>query len=151
MKKQAQENKILSIFLAYGITIGFLSVWWWYVSDNLFLANIPAVLIGDQIYTTSINIFGNPYSVQAHYTIPWILRTPQVYVSVSIVFWGLLGFVVQLVHKRVKHKMLVGVCVLSVLALLVVGCGGHPEGLDNPRDLTPEEKEMAESLKLWQL
>jgi len=148
MKKLAQKNKILSIFLAYGITIGFLSVWWWYVSDNLFLPNIPAVLLGDQIYTSSIDVFGNPYSGQAHYTIPWILRIPQVYVSVSIVFWGLLGFIVQLVRKRVKYKMLLALCVLPVLALLAVGCKGHPEGLDNPVDLTPVEKDMAVEIAL---
>ena len=106
MKTFIKKNKILSIFLAYGIIAGFLSVWWWYISDNLFLPNIPAVLLGDQIYTVSIDSFGNPYSGQAHYTIPWMLRIPQVYASVSIVFWGLLGLIVQLLNKRIRQKML---------------------------------------------
>ncbi|MFC1894122.1 hypothetical protein ACFLYR_08970 [Chloroflexota bacterium] len=148
MKRLVRKNKIMSIFLAYGFIAGFLSVWWWYISDNLFLPNIPAVLLGDRIYTISIDIFGNPYSGRAHYTIPWMLRMPQVYASVSIVFWGLLGLIVQLVHKRIRQKMLLVLCILLVPALLTVGCSGHPEGLDNPRDLTAIEKDMTVEIAL---
>ena len=44
--------------------------------------------------------------------------------------------------------MLLVLCVLLVLGLLTVGCSGHPEVLDNPRDLTVVEKDMAIEIAL---
>ena len=58
------------------------------------------------------------------------------------------GFIVQLVHKRIRQKMLLVLCVLLVPALLTVGCSGHPEGLDNPRDLTAVQKDMTVEIAL---
>ena len=84
--------------------VGFLSVWWWHFSDNIFLPNIPGVLLGDEVYVHSIDFLGDPSSAQAHYTIPWILRIPQVYVPVSILFWGLLGLIIQVAHNTARRR-----------------------------------------------
>jgi len=89
------KKGLLVGFLAYGIIVGVLSIWWWGISDNVFLPNIPGMLLGDLVYNLSIKYLGNPYSSQAHYTIPWILRIPPVYIPVSVIFWGLLGVVIQ--------------------------------------------------------
>jgi len=91
-------------FLFYGAVVGFISAQLWQVSDAPFLFNIPGVLIGDIVYGFLINLLGNPYSSQAHFTIPWILRIPQVYVPVSIIFWGVIGLIIQLVYNSKKNK-----------------------------------------------
>jgi hypothetical protein len=95
--------KILLGFLVYGIVVGLLSTWWWSISDNFFLLNFPGELLGYQVYDTSINIFGNPKSPQAHYTIPWFLRTPQVFIPVSTLFWGLIGVCMQMAYIMLKR------------------------------------------------
>lgn len=92
------KNKILIGLLIYGVIVGSLTAWWWHISDNVFLPNIAGTLFGDEVYKYSIDFLGDPHSAQAHYTISWILRIPQVHVSVSIVFYGLFGLVIQLAH-----------------------------------------------------
>lgn len=98
MKREpTMRVKILAAFLAYGVLVGLLSVWWWNRgADSPFLLNIPGVLLGDEVYKLSIRYLGNPNSPQAHYTIPWFLRIPPVYFSVSALLWGAIGFVIQL-------------------------------------------------------
>ena len=39
-----------------------------------------------------------------------------------------------------KVKFLFGITILSIAGVLLAGCGGPPEGLDSPRDLTDEER-----------
>ncbi len=91
------KQKILVAFLAYGVVVGLLSVWWWHQgADSPFLLNIPGVLLGDKVYELSIMYLGNPNSPQAHYTISWFLRIPQVYFPVSALLWGAIGLVIQL-------------------------------------------------------
>ncbi|MFC2068454.1 hypothetical protein ACFLTP_05555 [Chloroflexota bacterium] len=97
-----RRNKLLTLFLLYGFVVGFISVWWWNFSDSLFLPNVPGMLIGDKAYSLSIEIFGNPSSSQAHYSIPWILRVPQIYVPITFFFWGLLGLIVQLCRNLIR-------------------------------------------------
>ncbi|MDD5082927.1 MAG: hypothetical protein PHU08_06085, partial [Dehalococcoidales bacterium] len=72
--------------------------------DSIMLINLPAVLAGDAIYRWTIQIWGNPASSQAHYTIPWISRIPQVYFLTSMVIWGILGLLAQLAHNR-RHQI----------------------------------------------
>ncbi len=93
------KNKVFIIFLIYGWLIGFLSFWWRGISDAIFVFNIPGVMIGDQVYNLAINYFGEPISAQAHYTIPWILRVPQIYIPVSVLFWGLVGLIIQSIYR----------------------------------------------------
>ena len=95
-----KRNKLFMLFVVYGLVVGFVSVWWWHYSDNLFFQNIPGMLIGDKIYFLSINLLGDPSSSQAHYSITWILRVPQIYVPVSIILWGLVGLIIQMLWKK---------------------------------------------------
>ena len=98
------KSKIFMAFLIYGIAVGILSFWWWhYGGDNPFLPNIPGVFLGDEVYVLSIEYLGDPGSPQAHYTIPWILRIPQVYVPVSVLFWGIIGSAIQIAYSRFKN------------------------------------------------
>ena len=98
--------KILTCFLIYGAVVGALSAWWAGIYDVIFFPNTPGVLLGDAIYGLAILYLGDPSSIHAHYTIPWILRINQVYVPVSIVFWGLVGLAVQLIYNRRKEGKL---------------------------------------------
>ena len=98
------KAKILIGFLIYGLAVGILSVWWDGISDMLFPLNIPGVILGDGAYGLAIRYLGDSGSPHAHYTIPWILRINQVYVPISIIFWGLAGLIVQLIHNRIKRS-----------------------------------------------
>lgn len=97
------KAKIVIGFLIYGVIVGLLSAWWWRFSDNIFLLNIPGVLLGHKVYELSIYCLGDPGSPQAHYTIPWILRIPQVYIPVSMLFWGMIGLAIQMAINRFKE------------------------------------------------
>jgi len=101
-----RRNKLFTLFLIYGVVVGFISTWWWSLSDNLFLPNFPGMLIGDGVYALAIELLGNPSSAQAHYSIPWILRIPQIYVPVAIIFWGLIGLIVQSCWKIIRDRLL---------------------------------------------
>ncbi len=99
-KMQIPSKKaILLGFLTFGTAIGFLTAWAW-PADSSFYFNVLPALLGDQVYNLSIQHFGDIISPQAHYTIPWILRIPQVYVITSIVLCGLVGLLIQLIYNR---------------------------------------------------
>jgi len=85
-------------FLIFSVISGLGVVWRW-PDDISVMVNFPASLTGDWIYQVSIQYLGDPHSDQAHYTIPWILRVPQVYVLASVLFWGLVGLLVQLIRN----------------------------------------------------
>ena len=93
------KKAILLGFVAFGIAIGFFAAWLW-PADSSFYFNAFGAFLGDQVYNLSIRYFGDIISPQAHYTIPWILRVPQVYVIASIAVYGLVGLVLQLVYNR---------------------------------------------------
>jgi hypothetical protein len=99
----SSKSKILTGFLIYGIAVGLLSSWWWGISDNLFLLNIPGELLGYEVYDAAIRLLGDPSSPQAHYSIPWVLRVPQVFVPVSTLFWGVIGLVSQTAYLKLKR------------------------------------------------
>ena len=97
--------KILMVFLVYGVAVGLLSIWWWGISDNVFFPNVPGMLLGDLVYNLSIKYVGNPTSPHPHYTIPWILRIPQVYFPVSILFWGIIGILIRWALGRFRRSI----------------------------------------------
>jgi hypothetical protein len=94
------RSKILTGFLVYGLAVGLLSSWWWGISDNLFLLNIPGELLGYEVYGIAIRLLGDSSLPQAHYSIPWILRVPQVFVPVSALLWGVIGLVLQTAYVK---------------------------------------------------
>ena len=81
------KKVIVTGFIIYGTAVGLSAVWFHQHTDMLFLLNIPGTLLGDAVYGLSIRFFGDPHSSQAHYTIPWLFRIPQVYVPTSVLFW----------------------------------------------------------------
>lgn len=90
---------LLTGFTLFGIIAGAMALIY-SRCDSSVLFNLPAVLLGEGLYGLTINIFGDPGSAQAHYTIPWLFRIPQVIPFVSVLFWGLLGLVGQIIFNR---------------------------------------------------
>jgi len=115
------KKKIIYIacFLLFGIGIGFVSVWFDNNTDTIFFLNIPGTVIGDGIYYRCIEIFGDPSSAQAHYTIPWLIRIPQVYVLASGLFWGLLGALFALFLKP-KVMLWIAAVYVVILGILTI-------------------------------
>jgi hypothetical protein len=97
------KSKIRVGFLIYGVTVGLLNFWWWSISDSLFLLNIPRELIGYQVYDIATRLLGDPFSPQAHYSIPWVLRIPQVFIPVSTLLWGVIGLSIQTGYIRLTR------------------------------------------------
>ncbi|MBI5030995.1 MAG: hypothetical protein HZB51_10745 [Chloroflexi bacterium] len=95
--------RIVLGFLIFAIATGLLVALQW-PQDNIFLYNFPAQFFGYEIYYWSIQLIGDPTSANAHDTIPWFLRIPQVFVAVSMIFWGLLGAFIQLVVNARRAK-----------------------------------------------
>jgi len=93
------KRAILFGFLVFGAATGLLTAWVWPLDSSLY-PNILASLLGEQVYSLSIQLLGDPSSSQAHYTIPWLLRIPQVYVLTSIVVCGLVSLPLQWVYNR---------------------------------------------------
>jgi hypothetical protein len=93
------RTRVLVGFLVAGLVAGLVAMLAW-PADVAVLLNLPGVLLGDMVYSGSIRLFGDPSSPQAHYTIPWLLRVPQVYVLVSALVYGLVGAIVQVVLNR---------------------------------------------------
>lgn len=116
------KKKIIYIacFLLFGIGVGFVSVWFDNNTDTVFLLNIPGTLIGEGIYSSSIKLFGDPSSNQAHYTIPWLLRVPQVFVLASGLFWGLLGVIFAFFVKLSVVLRIIGIYVLIAAILTAI-------------------------------
>ena len=116
------KKKIIYIacFLLFGIAVGFVSIWFYDNTDSIFILNIPGTLLGDGIYNGSIELFGDPHSSQAHYTIPWLFRTPQVYFLASILFWGIAGTLITIFLKPKLMACLVGAYLVITGILFIV-------------------------------
>ena len=81
-------------FLAFGALSGLLAATLWPVDSSVF-ANVFAVLGGDRVYSAAIQYLGDSHSANAHETIPWVLRVPQVYMLVSVVLSGMAGLALE--------------------------------------------------------
>jgi hypothetical protein len=97
--KDKKKIILIACFLLFGIIVGSITLWFDKNTDSLFLLNIPGSLLGQAIYSGSIQLFGDPHSSQAHYTIPWILRIPQVDFLASLLFWGIAGTLLTIFLK----------------------------------------------------
>jgi hypothetical protein len=85
---------VVASFLVFGAVSGILTAWAWPIESSIYL-NWPGTLLGDRMYTWSIQMLGDAQSAQAHYTIPWPLRIPQVYVIAAVVWCGLAALPLQ--------------------------------------------------------
>ena len=90
---------VLAAFVAFGAAAGIAAALLWPL-DSCALVNPLGVLAGDWLYTAFIQAFGDPNSAQAHYTVPWLLRVPQVYVPASVALYAILGAVAQRLWNR---------------------------------------------------
>jgi hypothetical protein len=86
----------------FGTVLGLASVFLWPKDLGVYL-NIPGTAAGDWVYRFSIEAFGNPHSDQAHYSIPWMMRVPQIHAVVSPILYLLPGIAVQWVYNRVRR------------------------------------------------
>jgi hypothetical protein len=93
------ERAIILGFLVFGAVTGMLAARAWPLDSSIYF-NVFATYLGDQVYRLSIQYLGDASSPQAHYTIPWLLRIPQVYVIVSILLCGLVGLPPQWGYNR---------------------------------------------------
>jgi hypothetical protein len=114
------KKVIITGFIIFGTALGLANVWFRQNTDAVFFLNIPGMWLGDVIYTLSVKLFGDPHSSQAHYTIPWLLRIPQVYVPISILFWGILGMLLAIFLKPKTIGWIVGLyfVVFGIIYLL---------------------------------
>jgi hypothetical protein len=94
---------ILSGFLAYGFATGILAVALWPMDTSVY-PNVLAAWGGDWIYVKAIEFIGDPHSDQAHSTIPWLLRVPQVYALASTALCGGLGIAAQWLYNRSQGR-----------------------------------------------
>jgi hypothetical protein len=90
-------------FLIFGLVTGILAVLLW-PRDSSVLPNVLGVLAGDWVYVQAIERIGDPHSSQAHYTIPWILRVPQVYVITSIGISVSMGWALERIVELLKFQ-----------------------------------------------
>lgn len=80
----------IACFVAFGLGVGFWSVWHTRYDTQLFL-NLPGEMIGDAFYGMWTRFISNPP--------PWILDLHQVYVFASALFWGVVGTLLSLFLK----------------------------------------------------
>ncbi len=115
------KKVIIAGFIIFGTAVGLAAVWFRQNTDTVFLLNISGTLLGDAVYSGAIKLLGDPYSPQAHYTVPWLFRIPQVYVPASLFFWGVTGTLLAILlrPKVVAITMGLYLLVLGIIPLLV--------------------------------
>lgn len=85
--------------LTFGLVTGLLALALWPMDTSVY-PNFPAAWLGDWVYVHAIEWIGDPHSAQAGYTVPWLLRVPQVHALASITLWGGLGIAAQWFYNR---------------------------------------------------
>jgi hypothetical protein len=94
---------VIFSFLLFGVVLGLGSAFLWPQDLGVYL-NVFGTAAGDWTYHAAIQLIGNPNSGQAHFTIPWIFRIPQVYAWVSPVLYGAIGWLVQIGYDRINKR-----------------------------------------------
>ncbi|MCJ7769050.1 MAG: hypothetical protein MUO92_01035, partial [Dehalococcoidales bacterium] len=97
-------------------------------SDGQYIFNTLGVNLGDELYEYAIQYFGDPHSFSAHYSVPWILRTPQIVLFTSAISFSLIGLVIQLIYNAVKkppagRAVTTLITSISLVALLCISTG----------------------------
>lgn len=97
--------------------------------EGLIISNIIGVYLGDEVYSYAINHLGDPHSFQAHYTIPWVFRIPQIYLFTSLISYSVIGLVIQLIYNAVKKPIAIPrprAALITAIAFIV--CAGIATG-----------------------
>jgi len=92
------------------------------LGEGGYIFNFLGVLLGEEIYTFSIGLIGDPHSFFAHYTIPWILRIPQIFLFTSATAWGVIGALAQLIYNQSKKPPATKGHSTRIIILLLVAC-----------------------------
>lgn len=90
--------------LVFAVVTGLLTAWVWPLDSSVYF-NVFASLLGEAVYDLSIRHLGDASSTQAHYTVPWAVRVPQVYVVSSVLLSGLVGLPFQWAYGRRVGRM----------------------------------------------
>lgn len=101
--RQASPRAMLLSFAVFGLASGLAAVWLWPL-ETIVLSNVYGVIAGDWAYNTAISWLGDPYSANAHSTIPWPLRVPQVYVLSSLSVCTAAGAIAQWLYDRLRDE-----------------------------------------------
>jgi len=119
-----RHSMLFAGFALFGILSGLVAALYGH-HEGQYIYNIPGVLVGEEIYTYAIDHFGDPHSAFAHYTIPWVLRIPQVVLLTSAIVWGLIGLIAQLIYNTVKKTppLAKGITTLLIVASLIACLG----------------------------
>ena len=82
---------------------------------------MPGIYLGDSLYEYAVHHFGNPTGFYSHYSIPWILRDPQLFLFTSVFAWGFIGAVIQITYNALKKpevaRRTTGLAVVSSLVV----------------------------------
>ncbi len=85
-KKLPIKQKIFAGFIVYGLVSGFVSSYWWTVSDMPWLSNLPGEFLGDRFHSNRL----------------WIVDLPFIFIPSSLMFWGFSGLVFQQIYDKVR-------------------------------------------------
>lgn len=80
-------------YAVYGLAIGMPTVAWLERGTETVLFDIPGQLLGQAARGWAVRTIGDSQSDHAAYTVPWILREPQVHVPASVLAWSAIGLV----------------------------------------------------------
>jgi hypothetical protein len=92
---------VIMSFLLFGMALGLVSALLWPGDLSVYI-NVLGTAAGDWVYRAAIAWIGNPNSDQAHFTIPWLFRVPQVYAWISPLLYGAIGLACQLFYSRIR-------------------------------------------------
>lgn len=133
--------RVFTAFSVFGIGSGFFAtlagpseIWYWF--------NILSVPMADQVYIWAAERWGDSQSAIRHFTVPWILRTPQVALFTSFAVWTLIGIPAQLIANLrrkpagevVPTRQLRAPLVVAAIIGLFLASGGLVFLLQSDRD-----------------
>lgn len=99
---------ILLACLVVGLISGLLTAWLWPRLDSIVYPNIPAFILGEQIYSWATQSVP-PGTPSPHFAIAWPLRIPQIFIFTSLLLLGVTGIGLQATYNRQHHNPSVGV------------------------------------------
>jgi hypothetical protein len=102
--KMPSSRVIFISMSVFGLMLGLMSA----LAGNgelVFNLNVFGMSLGDITYSFFINHCGEPHSFYAHYTIPWLLRTPQIYLLTTVLIWSLAGILAQVIYNVIKKPV----------------------------------------------
>jgi len=125
-----KSRLIFFTFALFGILSGLAAALYGH-SDGQAIFNALGVGLGDAIHPYLMEHFSDPnsaYSASSPYSIPWIMRTPQIVLFTSAISFSFIGLVIQLIYNAVKKPptgkaVTTLITAISLIALLCISTG----------------------------